>query len=71
MKPLPPNKIIKILEANGFVNSRQKGSHVIMRDSRLGTIVPVPVHKRNRQLAIGTFQAIIKQSGLGQKKFRT
>ncbi len=41
--PVPPNKVIKILERIGFQMIRQKGSHVFIRHLN-GRITLVPVH---------------------------
>lgn len=58
----------RILEAHGFGEVRQKGSHVVMQ-KRLGestVTVPVPDHK---ELKPGTLRAIIRQSGLTVQDF--
>lgn len=49
-------EIARILEAEGFIRARQKGSHLIMqRRTDSGTItVPVPLH---RTVRIGTLQS--------------
>jgi predicted RNA binding protein YcfA (HicA-like mRNA interferase family) len=70
MKPLTANKLIRILETNGFVVSRQKGSHIIYKHATRNNIVPVPMHGGNRPIPIGTFLAIIKQSGLSSELFK-
>lgn len=44
MKALVARQIIKILEANGFVIARQRGSHIIFRNTQTGQIVPVSLH---------------------------
>jgi predicted RNA binding protein YcfA (HicA-like mRNA interferase family) len=45
--PISGKKAIKILEENGFVVSRQKGSHVVLfkESAKSKKIVVVPVHK--------------------------
>ena len=55
-----------ILEANGFVFVRQRGSHMILR--RDGVSVPVPDH---RELATGTLAGIVRQSGLDRELFES
>jgi predicted RNA binding protein YcfA (HicA-like mRNA interferase family) len=67
MKSKTAKAIIKILERNGFVQTRQSGSHVIMVHSDSGTMVPIPVHGKSRQLPIGTFLAVVKQSRIPKK----
>jgi predicted RNA binding protein YcfA (HicA-like mRNA interferase family) len=60
--------VCSILSQNGFVQVRQKGSHIIMQrkvdDSTI--TVPVPDH---REIRIGTLQSIIRQSGLLKQLF--
>jgi predicted RNA binding protein YcfA (HicA-like mRNA interferase family) len=59
----------RILEQEGFVLVRQKGSHMILQFRRPegGTItVPVPDH---RELRTGTLIGIIEQSGLSRTLF--
>lgn len=69
MRPLKAKEVIKILEANGFALSRQKGSHMIFKNQMTGSIVPVPLHGGNKPIPIGTFLAIVKQTKLPREKF--
>ena len=57
------------LEGQGFVLVRQRGSHMIMQRkvSRGTTTVPVP---NDRELAIGTLRAIVRQSGVEAHLFQ-
>lgn len=58
----------KVLAGHGFVEVRQRGSHVVMQ-KKLGdetVTVPVPDH---RELKPGTLRAIIRQSGLKVSHF--
>lgn len=62
-----------LLEANGFIFARQRGSHMILvrtiknEDGTQTTIsIPVPDHK---EVAIGTLGGIIKRSGLPRELF--
>lgn len=59
-----------ILEAQGFVQVRQRGSHVVMqRRTADGTVtVPVPDHAT---LRVGTLLSIIRQSGLARELFES
>jgi len=70
MRPINARKLIKILKANGFVSSRQKGSHMIWKNPKTGIIVPVPLHGKTKSIPIGTLLAIIKQSKIPREKFR-
>jgi predicted RNA binding protein YcfA (HicA-like mRNA interferase family) len=68
LKVLSGAEVCKILEANGFMQVRQKGSHVIMQKA-VGSstvTVPVPLHK---ELKTGTLQSIVRQSKLGRDLF--
>ena len=52
---------IKALERLGFVQVRQKGSHVILRRGPIGCVVPL-----HREIKIGTwrhFEAGVRVSG--------
>ena len=70
MKPINARKLIKILKENGFILSRQKGSHQIWKNSKSGIIVPVPLHGESKPIHIGTLLAIIKQSKIPREKFK-
>ena len=61
-------QICKLLEQHGFVNIRQRGSHVVMqKKTESSTItVPVPIHSTIR---IGTLQSIIRQLKLPRELF--
>lgn len=69
MKALNARQILTILERHGFVKARHKGSHHIYKHSLSNRIVPLPVHKLNKPLKIGTQLAIIKQSGIERSEF--
>lgn len=68
LRKLSGSEVCKLLSKFGFVNVRQKGSHVIMQlateDSTLS--VPVPLHS---EIKIGTLQSIIRQSGVDRSEF--
>jgi len=70
MKSLSAGKIAKILRRDGFVLSRQKGSHQIWRNPTNGVIVPVPFHSKSKPFPIGTFLAIVKQSKIPKSQFK-
>ncbi len=57
-------KLIKILERNGFVLSRTKGSHKIYYNSQTKKRVVVPFH--NKDLPKGTLFEILKQAGISK-----
>ena len=70
MKSLTAKQLMKILKDNNFILSRQKGSHMIWKNSETGIIVPVPLHGKSRPIFIGTLKTIIKQSKIDPKKFK-
>lgn len=59
-----------ILEAQGFVLVRQRGSHMMLelQGATGTTLVPVPDH---RELTRGTLSSIIRLSGLPRSLFET
>jgi len=67
ISPISPNKIVKILEKEGFKVIRQKGSHVIMINSRKTRIV-IPVHPR-KDIKPGLVRAILREAGISREKF--
>ena len=68
MRPLSGKDVCEILMKHGFVQVRQKGSHIIMQKNEEGktTSIPVPNHK---ELRSGTLRSIIRQSGLVKSEF--
>jgi len=70
LRRLSGKETCKILEKHGFVNVRQKGSHIIMQkeEGNSTRTVPVPNHD---ELKVGTLLGIIRQSGLPRELFET
>jgi predicted RNA binding protein YcfA (HicA-like mRNA interferase family) len=70
LRVLSGSEACGILEQNGFIAVRQRGSHRIMQlkteDSTV--TVPVPLHNELRR---GTLQSIIRQSGLPKSLFES
>lgn len=60
---LSPKYLIKLLEANGFLYKRSKGSHQLFYNPETNATVVVPVHS-GKDLKKGTFMAILKQAGI-------
>lgn len=62
------NETIKALEELGFVQIRQRGSHVVMKkttdEGSIGCVVPV-----HNELAIGTLRGILRQAGVSVEEF--
>ena len=65
---LTPQKIIAILESQGFVLDRIKGSHHIFFHPETKRRVIVPVHRND--LPVGTLVEILKQAGIDRDKLR-
>jgi predicted RNA binding protein YcfA (HicA-like mRNA interferase family) len=58
---------IRALERMGFVKTRQRGSHVVLKkmpEGKVGCVVPL-----DRELAIGTLRGILKQAGVAFSDF--
>ena len=68
LRVLSGKEVCAILERHGFLEVRQRGSHVVMQKRLPGATltVPVPVHT---ELRTGTLQSIIRQSGLPRSEF--
>lgn len=60
--PITPKEMIKLLEANGFYEERQNGSHKFFKNPVTNKSTTVPYH--NKTLKKGTEQSILKQAGL-------
>jgi len=61
--------MISILERNGFVFVSQKGSHLKMR--KVGkTVLTVIVPQGKREIPIGTFKSILRQSLISEEEFK-
>lgn len=63
---LSPKYLIVLLEQNGFVFKRSKGSHKLYYNIQTNKRVIVPTHG-NKDLKKGTFFAILKQAGIEYK----
>jgi predicted RNA binding protein YcfA (HicA-like mRNA interferase family) len=66
LKPTKPKDLVKVLKKIGFVESRTKGSHLIMKNSD-NLLVVIPLH--NKEIPTGTLLAIINDSGLSKENF--
>ena len=69
--PLPRlsgRETVTALERMGFVQVRQRGSHVVLRKSTPDRVIGwvVPLH---RELAIGTLRSILRQAYLSPEEF--
>ena len=68
LRPLPYRQVKRKLEAAGFIQTSQKGSHVkFVKHAGEGTraaIVP-----RHREVAVGTLRSIMRQAGIEPDEF--
>ena len=60
---LSPRHLIKLLEENGFVFKRSKGSHRLYYNPISNKTAIVPFHG-GRDVKKGTFLAILRQAGI-------
>jgi predicted RNA binding protein YcfA (HicA-like mRNA interferase family) len=63
-------EVIRVLERLGFVQVRQRGSHVIMKkqlveEGEVGCVVPL----HNKTIAVGTLKSILNQAGVSVEEF--
>ncbi|MFN8343605.1 MAG: type II toxin-antitoxin system HicA family toxin [Spirosomataceae bacterium] len=63
---LSARRLIKILEENGFLLKRTRGSHHIFYHPESQLTVPVPVH--GKDLKKGTFLGILKEAGIDKNQ---
>ena len=70
LRKLSGREVCAILSRHGFVEVRQRGSHVVMQKrTDEGTVtVPVPLHP---ELRVGTLHSVIRQSGLPRTEFES
>ena len=68
LRRLSGKQVCAILAQHGFVQVRQRGSHIVMQKRLVDSTitVPVPDHK---ELRTGTLRSIIRQSGLPRSEF--
>jgi predicted RNA binding protein YcfA (HicA-like mRNA interferase family) len=67
---LSGREVCAILGRHGFVEIRQRGSHIAMqrRGADGTTTVPVPDH---HEVRTGTLRSIIRQCGISRAQFET
>jgi len=57
-------EVFRALEHLGFVVTRQRGSHIMMRRDSSGCVVP-----NHHELKIGTLAGILRQAGISPEEF--
>ena len=68
LKVLSGKEICSVLLKHGFIEVRQKGSHIIMQKKILNSTITVPV-PNHKEIKRGTLQSIIRQSGISKDEF--
>ena len=68
MKPLLFREVKRRLEAAGFVEAGQSGSHIkFAKTTEAGTrTATVPKH---REVSAGTLRSVLRQAGISSKEF--
>ncbi|MFZ5486943.1 MAG: type II toxin-antitoxin system HicA family toxin [Pseudomonadota bacterium] len=70
LRILSGKQVCSILMRHGFLEIRQRGSHILMQKRFLDTTLTVPVPD-HAELKIGTLQSIIRQSGVSRTEFES
>lgn len=70
LRILSGKQVCAILSHHGFVEVRQRGSHIVMQKQLSNTTITVPVPNHS-ELRIGTLQSIIRQSGIPKSDFES
>jgi predicted RNA binding protein YcfA (HicA-like mRNA interferase family) len=70
LRKLSGQEVVRLLSEQGFVQVRQRGSHIAMqrREERATITVIVPDYK---ELHTGTLRSIVRQSGLPRALFES
>ena len=68
MKPLPFREVKRKLEAAGFTEAGQTGSHVKFAKSTAAGTLTATVPRHN-EVAAGTLRSILRQAGLSAQEF--
>jgi predicted RNA binding protein YcfA (HicA-like mRNA interferase family) len=70
LRVLSGKQVCNILSQHGFVEVRQRGSHIVMQKHLPNTTITVPVPNHS-ELRAGTLQSIIRQSGVSKSEFES
>lgn len=63
------DELVRVLKKTGFVEKRQKGSHLTMWRESDKRRVTVPIH-RGREVPIGTLRSILRDADISGDDFR-
>jgi len=61
-------EVVRFLKRKGFIEKRQKGSHLLLQHPQTGYRTSVPMHPGD--LPTGLFLKILKDAGLTLEEFR-
>lgn len=70
LRVLSGQEVCAILRRHGFLEARQRGSHIAMQKRLKDATITVPV-PNHPVLRIGTLQSIIRQSGVPRSEFES
>jgi predicted RNA binding protein YcfA (HicA-like mRNA interferase family) len=62
-----PEKLVKVLAKFGFKPARQKGSHLVLKNSE-GVTTVVPMHK-GEEIGPGILLKILQETGITKESF--
>jgi predicted RNA binding protein YcfA (HicA-like mRNA interferase family) len=68
LRVLSGREVCRILVREGFIEVRQRGSHIVMQKKAQETTITVPVPNHS-ELRLGTLMSIIRQSQLPRSLF--
>jgi predicted RNA binding protein YcfA (HicA-like mRNA interferase family) len=68
LRVLSAKQVCQILTEQGFIQVRQRGSHIIMQKKIDNSTLTIPV-PNYPEIKIGTLQSIIRQSNLSRSLF--
>ncbi|MFH1306519.1 MAG: type II toxin-antitoxin system HicA family toxin [Candidatus Micrarchaeota archaeon] len=67
LRPLKPKLLIKVLAKFGFMPVRQKGSHLVLRNSSgKGTVVPM---HGNEEIDVSLLRSILRECEISLEDF--
>ena len=70
LRVLSGKQVCAILAKHGFLEVRQRGSHIVMQKKLPDSTITVPIPNHG-ELRIGTLQSVIRQSGVPRSEFES
>lgn len=68
MSSFKAREVVRILEKLGYIQKRQTGSHLIMKNTSVNRTIAVPMH--TKELKKGLLRGIIKEAESTEEEFR-